>query len=126
MTAQSAGDVRRELLRSETPWWRAARVTPVPYGRPPYGAYNSSTLAAFGGVGFSRVIMWDVDPQDWRDPGASVIASRVLRRVRPGSIVCMHLRPQTAAALPAILRGLKARGYKAVSLAELFRAAGVR
>jgi peptidoglycan/xylan/chitin deacetylase (PgdA/CDA1 family) len=70
--------------------------------------------------------MWDVDPQDWREPGASVIASRVLSHVRPGSIVVMHLRPQTAAALPAILRGLRARGYKAVSLPELFRAAGYR
>jgi peptidoglycan/xylan/chitin deacetylase (PgdA/CDA1 family) len=124
MTAQSGGEVRQELMRSETPWWNAAQGTPVPYGRPPYGAYNSSTVAAFGGVGFTRVIMWDVDPQDWRNPGASVIAARVLSHVRSGSIVCMHLRPQTAAALPAILRGLRARGYKAVSLPELFRAAG--
>jgi len=46
--------------------------------------------------------------------------------VRPGSIVCMHLTPQTAAALPAILRGLRARGFKCVSLPELFRAAGRR
>jgi peptidoglycan/xylan/chitin deacetylase (PgdA/CDA1 family) len=53
-----------------------------------------------------------------------VIAQRVLSNVRPGSIVVMHLKPQTAAALPAILRGLKARGYEAVSLPELFRAAG--
>jgi len=46
--------------------------------------------------------------------------------VRPGSIVCMHLTSQTAAALPSILNGLRARGYKAVSLPELFRAAGYR
>ena len=52
--------------------------------------------------------------------------ARALSRVRPGSIVVMHLRPQTAAALPAILSGLRARGYKAVSLPELFRAAGYR
>lgn len=126
MTTQSIGEVQRELRRSESPWWEAARGTPVPYGRPPYGAYNRSTVAAFGGVGYTRVIMWDVDPQDWRNPGVSVIASRVLSHVRSGSIVVMHLRPQTAAALPAILRGLKARGYKAVSLPELFRAAGYR
>ena len=48
------------------------------------------------------------------------------RQVRPGSIVCMHLTSQTAAALPSILSGLRARGYKAVSLPELFRAAGYR
>jgi peptidoglycan/xylan/chitin deacetylase (PgdA/CDA1 family) len=50
----------------------------------------------------------------------------VLSHVHSGAIVCMHLRPQTAAALPAILAGLKARGYEAVSLPELFRAAGYR
>jgi peptidoglycan/xylan/chitin deacetylase (PgdA/CDA1 family) len=126
MPSQSFGAVQSELLRSAAPWWSAADATPVPYARPPYGAYNGSTVAAFGSVGYSRVIMWDVDPQDWSEPGASVIASRVLSRVRPGSIVVMHLRPQTAAALPAILSGLRARGYKAVSLPELFRAAGYR
>jgi peptidoglycan/xylan/chitin deacetylase (PgdA/CDA1 family) len=126
MPSQSTGAVQSELLRSAAPWWNAAGATPVPYGRPPYGAYNSSTVAAFGAAGFARVIMWDVDPKDWSQPGASVIASRVLGHVRPGSIVVMHLRPQTAAALPAILRGLHARGYKAVSLPELFRAAGYR
>jgi peptidoglycan/xylan/chitin deacetylase (PgdA/CDA1 family) len=46
--------------------------------------------------------------------------------VHPGAIVVMHLRAQTAAALPAILSGLKARGYRAVSLPELFHAAGMR
>lgn len=126
MSRQSYSAVRREWTRSEAPWWSAAGATPVPYCRPPYGDYNGSTLAASASVGFTRVILWDVDPRDWSAPGAGVIAQRVLSHVRPGSIVVMHLRGQTAAALPAILRGLRARGYKAVSLPELFRAAGYR
>ena len=126
MSRQSYSAVRGEWIRSEAPWWNAAGVTPVPYCRPPYGDYNSTTVAASGSAGFTRVIMWDVDPSDWSEPGAGVIAQRVLSHVQPGSIVCMHLRGQTAAALPAILSGLRARGYKAVSLPELFRAAGYR
>jgi peptidoglycan/xylan/chitin deacetylase (PgdA/CDA1 family) len=126
MTRQSYSGVRGEWIRSEAPWWNAAGATPVPYCRPPGGDYNGSTVAASGSAGFTRVIMWDVDPSDWSEPGSSVIAQRVLSHVRPGSIVCMHLRGQTAAALPTILRGLRARGYKAVSLPELFRAAGYR
>jgi len=70
------------------------------------------------------VILWDVDPQDWASPGSSAIASRVLSSVRPGSIVLLHLRAQTAAALPTILRGLRARGYQVVTVPKLFRAAG--
>jgi len=126
MTRQSYGGVRYEWIRSEAPWWNAAGATPVPYCRPPYGDYNGSTVAASGSAGFTRVILWDVDPRDWSEPGSGVIAQRVLSHVRPGSIVCMHLRGQTAAALPTILSGLRARGYKAVSLPELFRAAGYR
>jgi peptidoglycan/xylan/chitin deacetylase (PgdA/CDA1 family) len=126
MTLQSYSGVRGEWIRSEAPWWNAAGATPVPYCRPPYGDYNGTTIAASGSAGFTRVIKWDVDPQDWAQPGSWVIASRVLSHVRPGSIVCMHLTSQTAAALPAILSGLKSRGYKAVSLPELFRAAGYR
>lgn len=126
MTRQSYSGVRGEWIRSEAPWWNAAGATPVPYCRPPYGDYNGGTVAAAGAAGFTRVILWDVDPSDWSEPGSSVIAQRVLSHVRPGSIVCMHLRGQTAAALPTILSGLRARGYKAVSLPELFRAAGYR
>ena len=126
MTRQSYAQVRSELIRSEAPWWNAAEATPVQYCRPPYGAYDSTTISAAGSAGFSRVVLWDVDPQDWREPGSGAIASHVLSHVHSGAIVCMHLRPQTAAALPAILAGLKARGYKAVSLPELFRAAGYR
>jgi len=126
MTRQSYAGVRNEWLRSEAPWWSAAGVSPVPYCRPPYGDYNRTTVVASGSAGFTRVILWDVDPEDWREPGSGVIAARVLSHVHSGAIVCMHMRAQTAAALPTILRGLRARGYKAVSLPELFRAAGYR
>jgi peptidoglycan/xylan/chitin deacetylase (PgdA/CDA1 family) len=126
MTRQSFSQVRSELVRSEYPWWNAAGCTPVPYCRPPYGAYNGTTVSAAGSAGFTRVILWDVDPTDWAEPGSGVIAGRVLSHIHSGAIVVMHLRGQTAAALPAILSGLKARGYTAVSLPELFRAAGYR
>jgi peptidoglycan-N-acetylglucosamine deacetylase len=126
MTKQSFAQVRSEFVRSAAPWWSAAKATPVQYCRPPYGSYNSTTVAAAGSAGFSRIILWDVDPQDWREPGPAAIAAHVLSHVHSGAIVCMHLRPQTAAALPAILAGLKSRGYRCVSLPELFRAAGYR
>jgi peptidoglycan/xylan/chitin deacetylase (PgdA/CDA1 family) len=124
MSCLSYDGVRSELLRAQAPWWDAARATPVPYVRPPYGDYSPTALSAAGSLGYARVILWDVDPQDWASPGSSVIASRVLSSVRPGSIVLLHLRAQTAAALPTILRGLKARGFQVVTVPKLFRAAG--
>jgi peptidoglycan/xylan/chitin deacetylase (PgdA/CDA1 family) len=118
--------VQADIEKAALSWWTVARVTPLPYFRPPYGAYDSTTLTAAGSLGFSRTMLWDVDPQDWRRPGASAIASRVLEAIRPGSIVIMHTLPQTARALPGILWGLRPRGLIQSSLPELFAAAGRR
>ena len=126
MTRQSASQIQSEWTRAAAPWWRATGCSPVPYCRPPYGDMNSATTSASAAIGFYRVILWDVDPRDWSQPGAGAITSRVLSHVHPGAIVCLHLTPQTAQALPSILSGLKARGYKAASLPEMFHAAGLR
>jgi peptidoglycan/xylan/chitin deacetylase (PgdA/CDA1 family) len=68
-------------------------------------------------------MLWDVDPQDWRESDAQEIARSVVERSRPGSVVLMHTLPQTAEALPAILQGLQRRRLTPVSLDEMFRAA---
>ena len=107
MTRQSASQIQSEWTRAAAPWWSATGYSPVPYCRPPYGDMNSATTSASAAIGFYRVILWDVDPRDWSQPGAGVIVSRVLSHVHPGAIVCMHLTPQTAQALPSILSGLQ-------------------
>jgi peptidoglycan/xylan/chitin deacetylase (PgdA/CDA1 family) len=67
------------------------------------------------GTGSTMAGGWSVEPRDWTRPGSSVIARRVLAKVRSGSVILLHdgggNRSQTIAALPAILRTLKARGY---------------
>lgn len=82
--------------------------------RPPYGAVNDTVRSRARSLG-KTIKLWTVDPRDWSRPGSSVIAKRVLDNVRPGSIILLHDgggdRSQTVAALPTILRTLKARGY---------------
>ncbi|MDP9227081.1 MAG: hypothetical protein M3P18_25190, partial [Actinomycetota bacterium] len=114
------------LRRDAAAWWRVAHSTSIPYFRPPYGAYDSNVLKASGRTGYGRVILWSVDPQDWQDPPPSTIASRVLTHVRHGSIVIMHVKRNTARALPLILHGLKREDLKPVNLDALFAAAGLR
>jgi peptidoglycan/xylan/chitin deacetylase (PgdA/CDA1 family) len=71
-----------------------------------------------------RLVMWTIDPKDWKKPGADAIARRILDRVRPGSVVLMHDgggdRSQTLKALKVVLTGLAARGYETVTLSELY------
>jgi peptidoglycan/xylan/chitin deacetylase (PgdA/CDA1 family) len=90
--------------------------------RAPYGAVSGPLIALARRLGYAT-IQWDVDPTDWARPGAGAIVSRVLSHVRPGSIVIMHdgggPRGQTLAALPAIIHGLKRRGYRFATVTAL-------
>ena len=92
--------------------------------RPPYGSVNTSIVRQAGLYGLTTVT-WNVDPADWSRPGTMTIVNRVLAQVRPGSIILMHdgpaARQQTAAALPYILAGLRARGLTPVSLPQLLQ-----
>lgn len=126
LTRLSYSDIVGRLRIDKTAWWSVSRATPTPYFRPPYGSYNSTVLTAAGAEGFGYTVLWDVDASDYRNPGASAIASRVLGPARPGSIILLHVQGQTAAALPAILSGLRARGLQQSTLPELFHAAGWR
>ena len=65
-------------------------------------------------------IQWDVDSLDWKDLSAGQITNRILNGVKPGSIVLMHNDGKnTLAALPAIIEGLKNKGYSFVTIGEL-------
>ena len=82
--------------------------------RPPYGGTNrlvSHRAAVLG----KKIRVWTIDTRDWSRPGTSVIVRRALANVHSGSVILMHdgggNRSQTVAALPTILRTLKARGF---------------
>ena len=64
-------------------------------------------------------VLWDVNPEDWSLNDPKQISERVLAQVRPGSIVVLHEHPATAAALEPMIRKLRQRGYRLVSLEEL-------
>lgn len=103
-------------------WDQLAGVATGPFYRPPYGAYGPGLLAAAAATGYRYVVLWDVDTNDWQGPGAGVITQRAVGGARKGSIILMHTKPNSAAAMPGILRGLKAKGLQPVGLGELFSA----
>lgn len=82
--------------------------------RPPYGAIGADTRAIAAELGKS-IVMWNIDPQDWRQPRADQIAQHILANVVPGSIILMHdgggSRTQTVAALEMVLAELAARSF---------------
>ena len=77
--------------------------------------------AAAARAGYGTLLSYDLDPLDYRDPGATAIVRNVLGKIRAGDVVSMHLgHPETVVALPDILEGLRKRGLRAVTASELF------
>jgi len=96
---------------------------PVPnLYRPPFGAYDAASLKEVNRRGM-LMVMWDVDTLDWRQPGADTIVANALAGAKPGSIVLLHDgggdRSGTVAALPAIIAGLRERGFQLVTVPTL-------
>jgi peptidoglycan/xylan/chitin deacetylase (PgdA/CDA1 family) len=77
------------------------------------------------------VIGGDVDAGDGFQKSAMKIVSNVLEHVRPGSVVILHMHggpnaPETANALPEIIRGLRSRGYTFVKVSDLLGLSGLK
>ncbi|HMG05627.1 MAG TPA: glycosyltransferase [Chthoniobacterales bacterium] len=97
--------------------------------RPPYAADTSpSKVSELTPLNLAQelgylVVLENIDPQDWAQPGADIIVQRVKQQRRDGSIILLHDaggdREQTVEALPRILDYLKTRGDSIVSLSTL-------
>lgn len=90
--------------------------------RPPYGSFNATTIRELRAL-HMLMVLWSVDTDDYEQPGVPVILQRALAGVKPGAIILMHdaggVRDQTVAALPAIVKGVRARGYRLVTVPQL-------
>ena len=84
--------------------------------RPPYGAMDERTAALVG----MPMVLWSVDPRDWADHDAALVAQRVAENARRGSIVLLHdIHETTVDAVPAILADFDRRGLHVVTVSEL-------
>jgi peptidoglycan/xylan/chitin deacetylase (PgdA/CDA1 family) len=88
--------------------------------RPPGGTYGDTEIAIARSLGM-RVVLWSIDPQDWRsDITAKEIVDNVLTHVHAGSIVILHdgggFQDATVKALPKVIQGIEDRGLSIVPL----------
>jgi peptidoglycan/xylan/chitin deacetylase (PgdA/CDA1 family) len=115
-----------ELQRSIDAFRRHLAVCPR-YYRPPHGQRTPFMSLLLRDRDMTSVT-WDVSAGDWATDDAALIAERVLRDVRPGSVVLLHDgldgnpsadRAVIVRALPLILDGLRERGLHPVRVDEL-------
>ena len=118
---------RRAQLR-----WTADALRPhaAALFRPPYGEITPAGRLDALRCGH-RVVCWDALAEDWRSDPPELLVDRVLRRLRPGSIVLLHDTLATAiaeedrdrsavrAAVAMLIDRLS--GYRFVTVPELLR-----
>ena len=119
--AGQAGEIDREANEHQ-----AITGTRPCLFRPPYGAFDATTLA----LAHQRHMQfwnWSVDPEDWKAAGSGAASwvDRIRSRAEAGAsqehpIILFHNQPAgnpaTVAALPSVIGFYRARGYRFVDV----------
>ena len=88
--------------------------------RPPYGATNATITKRLNEEFGLKVIMWDVDPLDWKVRSSAHVKAEILKSAKAGSIVLSHdIHPTTVGAMAETIDALKEKGYQFVTVSEL-------
>lgn len=82
--------------------------------RPPYEAFTKSMLAYV----HMPVILWNIDPKDWKEKDPKNVAAIVNAQARAGGLIVMHDKTVTAEAMAQIIHDLKPK-FKFVTVTEL-------
>jgi polysaccharide deacetylase family sporulation protein PdaB len=87
--------------------------------RCPGGSYNDKVIETVENSGY-YCIQWNVDSIDWKEQGKDLEYSRVVKNVKPGSIVLFHTSARyTPENLPKIIKELREEGYEFVKVGDL-------
>jgi peptidoglycan/xylan/chitin deacetylase (PgdA/CDA1 family) len=88
--------------------------------RPTYGSTDKQLDGICKQHKLSQVL-WSVDTVDWQDRDTKKIVEKVATQTQPGSIVILHdVKPTTVAAVPEILNKLSQKGFKFVTVSEIY------
>ena len=108
-----------EITQTNEAIKQATGILPVTM-RPPYGAINAGITKRLNEEYGLSVILWSVDPQDWKIRKADHVSSHIIKNAAPGAIILAHdIHASTIDAMPAALDALQAKGYKFVTVSEL-------
>ena len=120
-----------EVLRAQARLAELSGAAPR-FFRPPWGMVNAALFGVLRRAGLSCVF-WSIQPEGLRPRAPEAQTAHVLARAHPGAIVDLHdaegvvgAPERLAAALPAMIDGLRDRGYALTTLSELLAPAETR
>lgn len=118
MRQLSAAQVRGELARGADVIARITGKRPDAF-RPPYGEKNDFVLNTATSLGLT-LVLWSVYSGDSAGKKPDQIKQTVFKEARNGSIILLHDGyGYTPKVLPALLEGLKRRGFQFVTIDQL-------
>lgn len=119
LTRLGAESFRKQIENTNDSIARATGKRPV-LMRPPYGATSSILNRRLAEEFGLKVILWSVDPLDWKYRNSNRVYSHIIQNTQPGAIILAHdIHATTVAAMPATLDSLLGKGYKFVTVSEL-------
>lgn len=89
--------------------------------RPPYGNINDSIKSFVD----TPVILWNIDPYDWKYKNSDTIANHIIERAKDGDIILLHDIYQTSVeAALKVIDDLIQKDFEFVTIDELIRRNG--
>jgi peptidoglycan/xylan/chitin deacetylase (PgdA/CDA1 family) len=86
--------------------------------RPPYGAVDAGVESRAG----APLILWSVDPEDWKDKNTDRIVSHVVQNAKDGDVILLHdIYATSVEAALQIVDALHQKGFLFVTVDELAR-----
>ena len=118
LTKLSAYEIERQLLDTNALIEKITGSAPVLF-RPPYGAVNTRVRETAEKLGMS-LLLWSIDPKDWKYKNATVTYEHILANVKEGSIILCHdLYDSTLEMVKMLVPELTRQGYRFVTVSEL-------
>jgi peptidoglycan/xylan/chitin deacetylase (PgdA/CDA1 family) len=115
-------ELAKDILINEEKIYQHTEIRPKIF-RAPYALYPKNLLETTDMLNL-EIISWDVDPEDWKIVNKEIIVNRVMKDVKPGSIILLHDGPpeldraNTLEALKEIIIRLKEEGYQFLTISE--------
>lgn len=128
MSSFSEAEFKEELGRMETAYRNLTGKDMARYYRPPEGRFTIANLDWAKDMGYST-ILWSYAYADWdndRQMAPDAALEKVLSGAHNGMILLLHPTSATnAEILPALIRGLRDRGFRFGTLDELTGGGGL-
>ncbi len=92
---------------------------PSKWFAPPAGDFNERVVRVADKFQLGTVL-WTLDTIDWRKTTtAASMVQKIETKVGPGNLILMHPTDRTVQALPGIIKAIKQKGYRLITVSEL-------